>query len=313
MPADVTTPAPLSPEALLEREADQRQRTGVLALAAAIFLVISSLLSALLRSGGPDVLLLDGLRDAAGEPFGDPRRAGLLNDQLDYMHSHLGLVAGGMVAQIIYLSCLAFVLIYLFDAAKGRRRETQPWLRSLALAGIAATAVALIIQLIAVHISIGDFLNASNQDSQAARDALKPPATQIAGLLGLFGGLALSISWVMIVLNAMRTGLLTRFIGTLGMFSGVLVFPLFSQYLSNLIIVVIFWLVAVGLTILQLVRGRQGIPPAWLTGKAEPWPTAAQVREQRQALAAKDKPAGDSPEEDAPSPATSARKRKRRS
>jgi hypothetical protein len=41
----------------------------------------------------------------------------------------------------------------------------------------------------------------------------------------------------------------------------------------------IFWLF--GLAYLFSGRWAGGDPPAWRTGKAEPWPTSAQLREQR--------------------------------
>jgi hypothetical protein len=74
----------------------------------------------------------------------------------------------------------------------------------------------------------------------------------------------------------MRVGLLTRFMGYLGIFTGVLVlFPIGSP----VPVVQGFWLLALG----YLFSGRwpTGIPPAWRSGRAEPWPSSAAMREQR--------------------------------
>ena len=72
---------------------------------------------------------------------------------------------------------------------------------------------------------------------------------------------------LLVSLNAMRAGLLTRFLGILGVVAGVVsVFP----QLMPLPLVQSFWLVALGLMLL----GRTAVPPAWRTGNAEPWPSA---------------------------------------
>ena len=112
----------------------------------------------------------------------------------------------------------------------------------------------------------------------------------------------------------MRVGLLTRFLGILGVISAVLmVLPLMP-----LPVVQSFWLVAVGLLLLGV--GRGGLPPAWRTGKAEPWPSAIDNAQRRRE--AEDRKQGitrePEPEEPAPVPAGRAhpsskkRKRKRR-
>jgi hypothetical protein len=117
-----------------------------------------------------------------------------------------------------------------------------------------------------------------------------------------------------ICLNAMRVGLLTRFMGVLGIICGALiVLPI----LSPLPIVQTFWLGAMAL----LLAGRwpNGLPPAWVTGEAQPWPSQQEAREARAARVrgakAQPEPA---PEPQAPSgdgrahPSSRKKKRKRR-
>ncbi len=84
------------------------------------------------------------------------------------------------------------------------------------------------------------------------------------------------ISFVLLALNGMRVGLLTRFMGVLGIIVGVLfVIPLGA----SLPIVQAFWLIALGA--LFLGKWPAGLPPAWVTGEAQPWPTQQELREAR--------------------------------
>jgi hypothetical protein len=73
----------------------------------------------------------------------------------------------------------------------------------------------------------------------------------------------------------MRVGLLTRFMGYVGIFAGVLI--LFV--VTPVPVVQAYWLVALG----YLVSGRwpSGLPPAWMSGRAEPWPSSQAQRDQR--------------------------------
>ena len=80
---------------------------------------------------------------------------------------------------------------------------------------------------------------------------------------------------MLVSLHAMNAGLLTRFMGYLGMFAGALV--LFQ--IIQVPVVQAYWLVAVA----YLISGRwpTGIPPAWRSGRAEPWPSSAELRARR--------------------------------
>ena len=80
----------------------------------------------------------------------------------------------------------------------------------------------------------------------------------------------------------MRVGLLTRFMGVLGVIVGVAVAPILP--IDQQGIIRVFWLAALG--VLFLGRWPSGMPKAWATGEAEPWPTQQQLREQRDAARA---------------------------
>ena len=89
---------------------------------------------------------------------------------------------------------------------------------------------------------------------------------------------------MLISLNAMRAGLLTKFLGYLGIIAGVLtIIPLVP-----IPIVEAYWLLALA----YLLSGRwpSGVPPAWSTGEAVPWPGR-----QQQVRAARGEPATSRP------------------
>ncbi len=90
--------------------------------------------------------------------------------------------------------------------------------------------------------------------------------------------------FVMLPLRARRVGLLTPFMGILGAIAGALVV---FQLAGISAIVQAFWLGALGALFLGRWPGGRG--PAWETGEADPWPTAAD----RRAELAGEEPAGE--------------------
>jgi hypothetical protein len=97
--------------------------------------------------------------------------------------------------------------------------------------------------------------------------------------------------------------------GALGIFAGLLVV---LPIIAVAPILQPLWLLALGALFLQKWPG--GVPPAWRTGQAEPWPTAAQQREARGKRPAARVPdaAPDEPREPKLHPSSKKRKRKRR-
>ena len=124
-----------------------------------------------------------------------------------------------------------------------------------------------------------DFVALSGQTYMQANHLISSTSLVFPQLGNYLGVLLTAMGVVLVSLNAMRVGLLTRFMGFLGIFAGVLViFPLVP-----IPIVEGFWLVALGF----LFSGRwpSGLPPAWRSGRAEPWPSSQEMREQRMAAA----------------------------
>jgi len=103
------------------------------------------------------------------------------------------------------------------------------------------------------------------QDDEAseavAESTLAPIVTglSLAGAFGFAAALLYSGLW------AMRTGILSRFWGSLGMVAGI------AFLLGPLLLVTLVFFIYFGLLSLGLVPG--GRPPAWEAAEAVPWPT----------------------------------------
>jgi len=96
--------------------------------------------------------------------------------------------------------------------------------------------------------------------SEAIRDSTLLKIGQFAGLAG---GLSLVVGLLYVGLWTMRTGLLTRFWGSLGMAVGFASIIGFSP-------LTFLWFIFVSLMLIGVLRGR---PPAWEAGEAIPWPS----------------------------------------
>lgn len=101
-------------------------------------------------------------------------------------------------------------------------------------------------------------------DDAAANARAEASLAPLATGFGLAGALGLVIALFYTCLWAMRTGLLTRFWGSLGMAVGI-------ATIVGLIIFLLAWLIYFAFMLLGLVPG--GKPPAWEKGEAIPWQT----------------------------------------
>lgn len=102
------------------------------------------------------------------------------------------------------------------------------------------------------------------EDDAASNAQTEAAFTPFATGLGIAGGLGFVVALFYSCLWAMRTGLLTRFWGSLGMALGV-------AALFGLMPFVLLWFLYFGVLLLDRLPG--GRPPAWEAGEAVPWPT----------------------------------------
>lgn len=121
--------------------------------------------------------------------------------------------------------------------------------------------------------------DAEDAADDRAEDAIKDASGYgIGGIFGLVGTLAFAIGYFYTSLWGMRTGLLTRFWGSLGMACSV-VFVLLAQGAPEILFFQELWFAVIGLMLIGFWVG--GRPPAWEAGTALPWPArgdAAAVR-----------------------------------
>lgn len=118
-----------------------------------------------------------------------------------------------------------------------------------------------------------------DEASNALKEASLAP---LATGLGIAGSLGFLVALFYTSLWAMRTGLLTRFWGSLGMASGI------AFLLGPLLIVTLIWFAFFGLMLLGLAR-----PPAWEAGEAIPWPTPGEKAAAELDPSEAEKPAAD--------------------
>lgn len=235
----------------LQAEARERPRMAIVAIVAALLTLAGSLLGRIIVAGSmPDNL-------PAALLFYNRHQA---SQYVSAICSALGAIA------------VALLLDFLFRATRARNPELSPQLRWLPWAGGVGVAVFTVALQIALAIGERHFATHGSQTYEEARKTIETgPFT----LIGLLVQLAFAVAIVLISVQAMRVGLLTRFLGYLGAISGVL----FVFAFVPIPIVQVYWLGA--LAVLFLGRMPSGTPPAWQSGEAVPWPTAAEQREAR--------------------------------
>ena len=304
-------------EDVLRWEARQAPRAAAAAAASAVLVIGSGVATAALFNDAPVSGIVDSLA-RAGRPGGVGDLPSLRTPYYEFYDDRAGTVLLTALARGVGFVAVAFMLVYLGMAVRNRSEGFRRMWIYVSLAGGVLGAIATIMFTIGTTSEISGFLDGPRTVDRAGdigdssilvtAQLIGIPGTQAIGLASL----ALGLGWVVICLNAMRVGLLTRFMGVLGIICGALiVLPI----LSPLPIVQTFWLGAMALLLLG--RWPNGVPPAWSTGEATPWPSQQEVREARAAQRRGAEPEPD-PEPETPAgdgrahPSSRKKKRKRR-
>jgi MFS family permease len=274
----------MTPEEILAEEAAGRQRAGFAALAAALLTILGVILTTIGQPSASQfddkiVTVVDAMgRTANGQPIPPGRISAFAVD----IGQHPTIPILGAILYGLGSLAIFFAIAYLFRATRARRPGMPQIALILAAVGSVGFGIGRAVAEVARYLGAHSFVDAADKSNSAATDALSPTATLVGQLIWETSALALGFGIAIISLNAMRVGLLTRFMGVLGVIVGVAVAPILP--IDQQGIIRVFWLAALGMLFLGRLPG--GRPKAWATGEAEPWPTQQQLREQRAAMQA---------------------------
>lgn len=255
------------------RETERRSRLAVPAFAGGFLYLLSAIIISSTLSGAPTVGLLQGLEPAlsgVANPAVSPR-----TEEVKFISHHAFALIAGSALAMVAIGVLTLVLLALLDATRFRRPQTWSAAYALVLGGGIAVAAVSLGHQVASAIETHNFVVGHNHSNHAVEQALTTgTANSVADYVDLLAGLALAAGMIATTLNALRVGLLPRWMAFLGMFTGLLIFlPLGGAELQ---IVPAFWMVMMG--VLFLGKWPKEKPPAWAAGEARPWPSQAQLR-----------------------------------
>jgi hypothetical protein len=166
---------------------------------------------------------------------------------------------------------LVAVAVHLYRATKLRKPDLNPVVLVVGVFGPVALAIGGIALNVFFAVVSADFTSRELQGVGVAEDLSSSPVKSLSVGLVVSGTAAIAFWFAIGSLNAMRVGLLTRFIGMLGIIIGPALL-----IISPTPIVMAVWLIAVG--VLFLGFWPRGLPPAWPAGEAVPWPSSAAQR-----------------------------------
>jgi hypothetical protein len=206
-----------------------------------------------------------------GQPADDDRGALVRIDE------NAAELFGSLATQVLSLALLALALLYLLRATIARRPEVPRFIMPLLPLGPVLLGVGGLL----TQIDLGDIADRFTSLPADARtnpraESLLEDRNIAGGIVASAGTLCLALSFVFVSLNAMRAGLLSRFMGIIGIVVGaLLVLPLVPGGQS---FIQLYWIVALGLLFLGRWPGGRG--PAWRVSEAIPWPSAQQRRDE---------------------------------
>jgi len=259
------------------RETERRSRLAVPAFAGGILYLLSAIIISSTLGGAPTVGLLEGLSPAlsgSASTTVSPRVG-----EVKYFSSHAyGLISGSALAGIA-IAAITLTLLLLVDATRFRRPNSWTIGRLLVLIGGISLAILSVGHQVVSSIETHNFAVGHDFSAHAVDQALtKSTANMLVEYLDLLAGLALAAGMIGTVVNALRVGLIPRWMMILGIFTGILIFAPIGG--AELEVVPSFWMVMMG--ILYVGKWPKEQPPAWAAGEARPWPSQAQMRAAKQ-------------------------------
>jgi hypothetical protein len=226
--------------------AEERRRgrlAGLAAIAAALVFAAGELWSQSINSDAPK----------GNRPAG-----------LRFLDRHAGELIAASALRALALLLLVAATVHLYRAIKARKADEPSVVLVMGIYGPLAWAIGTVVVTVVLAISSSHFVARQFQTIDAAEDAFR--TAQLVGLVAFSGLLALAFWFVKGCLDAMRVGLLSRFMGVMGVVIGpALVVTPFGSVLLPV------WLLALGALFCGL--WPRGAPPAWESGEAIRWPS----------------------------------------
>ena len=226
-------------------------------------------------------------------------------DLLVAVHKHPAASIASAVLSGLGVLLIMPVLAYLYTCTKYRRAEIPKIALYLVLiVPPIAALLSVITEVLQVHAASQVHKELPLPPDLAVKRAdhfLKQGAAPVVGFAGFAASFGLAAGVAVISLNAMRAGLLSRFMGILGVILG---FLFAIPIIVGPAIIQFFWMISLALIFLNRWPGGRG--PAWDAAEAIPWPSAAQ---QRAGTQAEPEPVAAAPPAH---PTSKKRKRKRR-
>jgi hypothetical protein len=196
------------------------------------------------------------------------------------------LVIAGYVAQGLSSVLLAVPLLYLYRAAAYRDPDATPRMaaRLTVVGAVVLGVIAVVLAFLQLAI-VDKVLDALPLSEDGVENIVEDEQSPIALSIAVTGALAMAAGFILISRFARGVGLLSQFMSIIGVIVGVILVlgPLLGPVIGALPIVQWFFLAALGTLFLGRWPGGRG--PAWETGEAEPWPSAAELRAQERAEA----------------------------
>jgi hypothetical protein len=237
-------PLAINPATQIQYESGVRLRYAILLFAAAILTVSAELIQAIGIHTNVSELTLD----------------------LITIHKRFPIDIIGAALTACGLIALALALNWLGKSSRAREPTMRSWFGYLVIVGAGMSAIAAVCYQVAVAIQSNKFVTTGLQSY--------PEANHLTGggwlvgfpLAAQLGSILLAAGFIFTALNAMRVGLVTKWIGYGGVLAGALVlFPVGAI----VPLVQAFWMLACAL----LISGRNpsGDLPAWEQGISIPW------------------------------------------
>jgi hypothetical protein len=208
-----------------------------------------------------------------------------LPDFLVSINENPGTMLVSQILLALSALCLIGVFYYLFRATLHRTPQFPRWFVYMILIGPVLYAGSLVLGAVDRIDVAQTFVDktshlkhcpaiAGTAGEDCANELLKHDVNPLVVGLGLGGQVATAFLFVMLPLRARRVGLMSQFMGILGVIAGALLvlrlMPLIPETLQA------FWLGAMGALFLGRWPGGRG--PAWESGEPDPWPTNAERR-----------------------------------